>query len=195
MARFQFAGKMATCTRSTKSNSHSGAKSRSENESVNVKHWKTTSREADDLSSVLRCVSLNFWCWSCECPWALAWDNTVRWFIIVEWAWASSTQLMFMAHSWIVTVCDQIAKSSPKVGITNCIQWPFSSQGSYYGYTNFMSWTSGAYECRLCMALTWSDLNLACIICTVCKQSSVDGRSIAAMTNKKCAKLRTLLGK
>ena len=48
---------MANCTRSMKSNSHSGANSRSKNESVSVKCWKTTSREADDLYSVLRCIS------------------------------------------------------------------------------------------------------------------------------------------
>ena len=57
LTRFQFAGKMANCTRSTKFNSHSGANSWSENESVSVKCWKTTSREADDLYSVLRCIS------------------------------------------------------------------------------------------------------------------------------------------
>ena len=50
--------------------------------------------------------------------------------------------------------------------LTNCSH--FSSQGSYYGYTQtwtklhteVMNWISGAnYECRLCMALTSSDLN------------------------------------
>ena len=29
------------------------------------------------------------------------------------------------------------------------------------------------------------DLKPACIICTVCKQPTVDGQSIAAVTNKK----------
>ena len=29
------------------------------------------------------------------------------------------------------------------------------------------------------------DLNLACIICTVCEQPAVDSRSVAAVTNKK----------
>ena len=57
LPRFQFVGKMAICTRIMKSNSHSGANSWYENESVSVKHWKTTSREADDLYLVLRCIS------------------------------------------------------------------------------------------------------------------------------------------
>ena len=57
LPRFQFTGKVANCTRSTKFNSYSGANSQSENESVSVKCWKTTSRETDDLYSALRCVS------------------------------------------------------------------------------------------------------------------------------------------
>ena len=57
LSRIQFAGKIANCTRSMTSNSHYGANLRSENESMSVKHWKTTSREADGLYSVLRCIS------------------------------------------------------------------------------------------------------------------------------------------
>ena len=56
LSRLQFAGKIANCTRSTTSNSHYGANLWSENESMSVKHWKTTSREADELYSVLRCT-------------------------------------------------------------------------------------------------------------------------------------------
>ena len=52
LPRFQFMEKMAICTRTMKSNSHSGANSWSENESVSVKH-----DEADDLYLVLRCIS------------------------------------------------------------------------------------------------------------------------------------------
>ena len=36
----------------------------------------------------------------------------------------------------------------------------------------------------------WSDLNPACIICKICKQPAIDGRSIAAMTNKKYGAVR-----
>ena len=57
LPEFQFAGKLANCTCSTTSNSLSGANSQSENESVSVKHWKTTSHEADDLYLALRSVS------------------------------------------------------------------------------------------------------------------------------------------
>ena len=57
LSRFQFAGKIANCTRSTTSNSHYGANLWSENESMSVKHWKTTSREVDELYSALRCIS------------------------------------------------------------------------------------------------------------------------------------------
>ena len=49
-----------------------------------------------------------------------------------------------------------------------------------------MSWITCVYECCLCMGLTWSNLKPACIICTVCEQPAVDGRFIAAVTNKKC---------
>ena len=33
--------------------------------------------------------------------------------------------------------------------------------------------------------LSLMDFNLACIICTVCEQPAVDGRSISPVTNKK----------
>ena len=57
LSRLQFTGKIANCTRSTTSNSHYGANLWSENKSISVKHWKTTSREADELYSALRCIS------------------------------------------------------------------------------------------------------------------------------------------
>ena len=44
---------------------------------------------------------------------------------------------------------------------------------------------SAVYECRLSTGLTWNDLKRACIIYTVCEQHAIDGRSIAAMANKK----------
>ena len=54
---------MEKSTGSMKSNSHSGANSQSDNESVSVKCWKTTSREADDLYSgcisALKCEGKN----------------------------------------------------------------------------------------------------------------------------------------
>ena len=39
-------------------------------------------------------------------------------------------------------------------------------------------------------ALTWSDLNPACIISMVCKQAAVDGQSVDTMTNKKKVAMR-----
>ena len=36
-------------------------------------------------------------------------------------------------------------------------------------HTEMMSWIASFYECRLYTTLTWSDLNLACLICTDCQ--------------------------
>ena len=47
LSRLQFAGKVANCTRSMSSNSHYGVNLWSEIELISVKHWKTTSCEAD----------------------------------------------------------------------------------------------------------------------------------------------------
>ena len=52
-------------------------------------------------------------------------------------------------------------------------------------HAEMMSWIASVNECRLCTTLTWSDLNLACKICTVCEQHAVDGRFVATVTNEK----------
>ena len=70
------------------------------------------------------------------------------------------------------------------------ILWEWAWASTYYAHeqtklhAEMMSWIASVYECCLCSTLNWSDLYPACITCTVCEQPVVDGRSIAAVTNK-----------
>ena len=49
LARYHLAKKLANCTHSMTSDSHSGGNLQSESESMSKRLWKMTSHEADDL--------------------------------------------------------------------------------------------------------------------------------------------------
>ena len=99
-----------------------------------------------------------------------------------------------MYHQWTIHVCQKAGLGiyHNYIHTRKCrVMWGRAWASTYYGYTwiekvhtEIMSWIVSVYECRLCTTLTWSDLNSVCIICTVCEQLAIDGRSITALTNK-----------
>ena len=122
----------------------------------------------------------------CECLCVLVvcvnYVINVRWFIRIAHCWftnlskhrAGFVTTYCLSQTWLRT-SSYLDKSSLEIAeyIYYASMWLHM-----HGLSLIKSWISGIYECCLCIAHTWSDLN-NCLywICTACEHPAVDGQS------------------
>ena len=104
------------------------------------------------------------------------------------------TQFKKALSSFVATCSasrNQLQTAFNSIGTRKCkTLWWRAWASSDMHMNEMMSWIASVYECHLCTTLTWSDLNLAFIICTVYEQPAVDAGLVHSCCDKQEVRCR-----